>query len=60
MAAGSAQALNGGVRALLIALACAIPVVVLATEGGDERVAAPSLAGFGDAIHHWRNVHGDK
>ena len=21
---------------------------------------APSLAGFGDAIHHWRNVHGDK
>lgn len=60
MAAGSAQALNGGVRALLIALACAIPVVALATERGDERVAAPSLAGFGDAIHHWRNVHGDK
>lgn len=22
--------------------------------------ASPSLAGFDDAIHHWRNVHGDK
>ncbi len=22
--------------------------------------AAPSLAGFEDAIHHWRNAHGDK
>lgn len=24
-----------------------------------EDAAAPSLAGFEDAIHHWRNVHGD-
>lgn len=39
---------------LLTGLACMLaPVASAATA------PAPSLAGFEDAIHHWRNVHGD-
>lgn len=60
MAAGGTQALTRRARTLLLALACAIPASVQAREGVGAPVAAPSLAGFGDAIHHWRNVHGDK
>ena len=36
-------------------LACA--GVAGAADGTQE---APSLDAFDDAIHHWRNVHGDK
>ena len=42
-------------RLLCVAMACLMaPAAVAATA------PAPSLAGFEDAIHHWRNVHGDK
>ncbi len=43
-------------RALLLGgalMAAGTPVLA------QERPAAPSLSGFEDAIHHWRNVHGD-
>lgn len=42
------------VRLLVAGLAC-----VLAPVAGAGAVPVPSLAGFEDAIHHWRNVHGD-
>ena len=42
------------VRALAIALLIASSSAI--TAPSDD---APSLAGFDDAIHHWRNVHGD-
>lgn len=42
------------VRALAIALLIASSSAMAAPS--DD---APSLAGFDDAIHHWRNVHGD-
>ena len=42
------------VRALAIALLIASSSAMAAPS--DD---APSLAGFEDAIHHWRNVHGD-
>lgn len=41
-------------RLLVAGLAC-----LLAPVAGAETIPAPSLAGFEDAIHHWRNVHGD-
>ncbi|WP_454259524.1 pectate lyase [Pseudoxanthomonas mexicana] len=41
-------------RLLVSGLAC-----VLAPVAGAGAVPLPSLAGFEDAIHHWRNVHGD-
>ena len=39
---------------LLTGLAC-----MLAPVASAGTAPAPSLAGFEDAIHHWRNVHGD-
>lgn len=41
-------------RLLVAGLAC-----LLAPVAGAETIPAPSLAGFEDAIRHWRNVHGD-
>lgn len=34
-------------------------LVVLGVPALAQEPPAPSLAGFDDAIHHWRNVHGD-
>ena len=41
-------------------LLCAMLGVALMAPVAARAQDAPSLAGFGDAIHHWRNVHGDK
>lgn len=42
-------------RLLVAGLTCLLAPPV----AGAETIPAPSLAGFEDAIHHWRNVHGD-
>lgn len=41
---------------LALALAATLPGAAYAKES--TPVAAPSLDGFSDGIHHWRNVHG--
>ena len=41
-------------------LLCALLGVAVIAPVAAQAQDAPSLAGFGDAIHHWRNVHGDK
>ena len=43
---------------LLLALAMAATLPGVAYAEGTARVAAPSLDGFSDGIHHWRNAHG--
>ena len=43
----------------LHALGAAIALLAVAPMALTTERAAPSLAGFEDAIHHWRNVHGD-
>ena len=43
---------------LCVALCCAWPVAASAQDM-PEATATPSLQGFEDAIHHWRNAHGD-
>ena len=45
------------VRATLL---CTLLGVAAMAPVGVHAQDAPSLDGFGDAIHHWRNVHGDK
>ena len=44
-------------RATLLCALLGVAVIAPAVAHAQD---APSLAGFGDAIHHWRNVHGDK
>lgn len=46
-------------RIVLCALLLAGGASSLAMAAQESVPAAPSLAGFEDAIHHWRNVHGD-
>ena len=41
-------------------LLCAILLALVGPAGAQSPGEAPSLTGFEDAIHHWRNVHGDK
>lgn len=43
----------------LHALGAAIALLAVSPMSLAAERAAPSLAGFEDAIHHWRNVHGD-
>ena len=39
---------------------CALLACAGVAGAGDGKQEAPSLDAFDDAIHHWRNVHGDK
>ena len=41
-------------------LLCAILLALVGPAGAQSPGEAPSLTGLEDAIHHWRNVHGDK
>ena len=41
-------------------LLCAIVLAVAGPAGAPALAVTPSLGGFEDAIHHWRNVHGDQ
>jgi PelA/Pel-15E family pectate lyase len=36
-----------------------VGLMLMAQVASAQAPATPSLAGFEDAIHHWRNVHGD-
>ncbi len=47
-------------RRLPARLLCAILLALVGPAGAQSPAETPSLAGFEDAIHHWRNVHGDK
>ena len=55
MAAGGDEVVS-----LRAALLCMLLAGAGAVQTADAKPqAAPSLAGFEDAIHHWRNTHGD-
>jgi PelA/Pel-15E family pectate lyase len=59
VAAAGAEGVSGA--RLLAALLAAWTLAACAGRGPvDPAPPVPSLAGFEDAIHHWRNVHGDR
>lgn len=52
------KAIHVPLAAALLSAALAAPAAERVEDAAEP--AAPTLAGFEDAIHHWRNVHGDQ